>query len=365
MSGSEAGTKYRAFLNGVGKAQKALGLEFTDSHGRMLPMVDILNEIRSKFGDTLDVAEGDALGKAFGTSEAVAAIQLLMKDVDGLNGSINKLGQVKGMEQAQKMAAAMTDQSQRLSQSWFVIRAAFGSAILPAFNSFVGWVADMGKDVIWFTQTFPNLTKWLGYAAVAVLGLVAVGGLFTIMMGASNMAMVAWGVGGKVMTAALWLLGLEAKKSAASMLGFNLVMAANPVGLIVTAIAAAVVAIGALIYYWDDLKATMSEWGWVKAIGNAFDWVWSTVKNFYIGYINWWIDKLNMIPGLNIDLIGSSSTSTPVVEAIAPVQNRAERGGITQQISNANQQRSTHVGSVNVYPTKGDGDFMNYVEMMG
>ena len=75
MSGSEAGTKYKAFLAGVGKAQDKLNLSFTDSQGQMLPIVDILNRIKGKYGETLDVAEGDALAKAFGSQEAVATHQ--------------------------------------------------------------------------------------------------------------------------------------------------------------------------------------------------------------------------------------------------------------------------------------------------
>ncbi|MBY8075295.1 phage tail tape measure protein, partial [Vibrio fluvialis] len=66
MSGSEAGTKYKSFLAGVGKAQDKLGLSFTDSQGKMLPMLDILDKLKGKFGDTLDVAESDALKAAFG-----------------------------------------------------------------------------------------------------------------------------------------------------------------------------------------------------------------------------------------------------------------------------------------------------------
>ena len=198
MSGSEAGTKYASFLAGVGKAQSALGLEFTDSAGRMLPMVNILSEIKGKFGDVIDVAEGDQLAKAFGSKNATALIDLLMPKIDGLSDSINSLGQVTGMQKAEEMAMAMTDQSERLSASWYVIRAAWGSAILPVFNNFVGIIADAGTNVVWFTEQFPTLTRWIGYGAVALLGLVAAGGLFTLMMGAGNMAMVAWGVGAMV-----------------------------------------------------------------------------------------------------------------------------------------------------------------------
>ena len=364
MSGSEAGTKYKSFLAGVGKAQDALNLTFTDSQGAMLPMVDILNQIKGKYGETIDVAEGDELKKAFGSAEAVATINLLMNDIDGLGKSINDLGDVTGMQQAEKMAMAMTDQTERLGQSWYVIRAAWGSAILPVFNDFVGLIADMGTSVVWFTEAFPNLTKWIGYAAVGVLGLVAAGGLFTLMMGAGKMAIVAWTVGAMVwggITTAL-TTGLTFLKGA--MLALNIVMYANPILLIVAGIVAAIAAVGALIYYWDDLKATMGEWGWIKAIVGVFTSVWSTVKNLFTGYLNWWIDKINMLPGVDIELISSgSNASTSSIDAIEPIRSKAEKGGITQQISNANQQKSTSVGTVNVYPAKGESNFLNFVEM--
>ena len=362
MSGSEAGTKYKSFLAGVGKAQKSLGLEFTNSQGRLLPMVDILTKIKGKYGETLEVAESDALAKAFGSKEAVSTVKLLMNDIDGLGGSIKNLGKVKGMEQAEKMAAAMTDQSERLSQSWFVIRAAFGTAILPVFNSFAGWLADVGRDLVSFTEQYPTLTEYIGYAAIGLLALVAAGGLFTIMMGAANMAMVAWGVGVIIFEN----LAAALKVLRAVMLAVNIAMYANPIGLIVAGIAAAVIAVGALIYYWDDLKATMGEWGWIKAIVGVFSSVWTTIKGLFVSYLNWYIDKINMIPGVNIDLLSSgSSASSPSIDAVAPVKSQPQAGGITQQISNANQQKSTSIGNVNVYPTKGETNFVEQLEMYG
>ena len=102
MSGSEAGTKYKAFLAGVGKAQKALNLQFTDAQGKMLPMVDIINKIKDKYGETIDVAEGDALAKAFGSKEAVATVKLLMTDINGLNGSMFSLAKLKACSKPKK-----------------------------------------------------------------------------------------------------------------------------------------------------------------------------------------------------------------------------------------------------------------------
>ncbi|WP_338725700.1 phage tail tape measure protein [Shewanella baltica] len=374
MQGSESATKYKSFLAGVGKAQSALNLQFTDSHGAMLPMVDILNKIKGKYGDVISVAEGDELAKAFGSQEAVSMVKLLLNDINGLSGSINMLGKVNGMEQAEKMAAAMTDQSQRLAQSWYVIRAAFGSAILPSFNSFMGWIADMGRDVIEFTQLYPNLTKWLGYTGVAFLTATAAGGLFTVMMGASKMAMLAWNImsGTSVwiwknlilqMTLANLRLAIYkgiiysviavTKLWQAAQWAVNLAMSANPMGLVIGAI---ILAVGALIYYWDDLIATMSDWGWLTALGEMFD-----------DTFNWMIEKINLLPGINIDAHVSGSgmiTTQPQLSAISPVQTRMDKGGITQQISNANQQKSTTVGTVNVYPAKGDDiNIPAYLEM--
>ncbi|WP_258405092.1 phage tail tape measure protein [Shewanella psychrotolerans] len=303
MSGSEAGTKYKAFLAGVGKAQDALNLSFTDSHGAMLPMVDILNQIKGKYGDTLDVAEGDALAKAFGSQEAVATVKLLMADIDGLGASIDTLGKVKGMTKAEEMAAAMTDQSERLSQSWYVIRAAFGSAVLPAFNQFVGWIADMGKDVLWFTQKFPNLTRVMGYAAIAILGLVAAGGAFTVMMGMGKMAMTAYGVGAMAWAGINAMLTSGLASLRAVMLAVNIAMYANPIGMIVGAVVLAIAAVGALVYYWDDLVATISNWEWVQSLVSVFSNAWQSLKGMFIDYLNWYIDKLNYIPGVEIDLI--------------------------------------------------------------
>lgn len=360
-SGSEAGTKYRAFLAGVGKAQNALGLTFTDSAGRMLPMVNILEKIKGKYGDTLEVAESDELTKAFGSKEAVSTVKLLMNDIDGLNGSIKDLGKVKGMEQAEKMAAAMTDQSERLSQSWTAIKRTFGMAILPMFNSFASWLSSVGSDVVWFTKTFPNLTKFIGYTTVAIIAMIAAGGLFTLVMGASKMAMVAWGVAAMSwsgITAAL-TLGLSGLRSV--LLAVNIAMFANPIGLIVAGIALAVAAVAGLIYYWDELKESMSNVSWMSFFLGPLKASLSLLKLLFDG-VSWVIDKIADFAGVDIDLNSSSSTVASIA-AVAPIKSQAQTGGITQQISNANQQKSTSIGNVTVYQERGAQNFVEQLEM--
>ena len=109
------------------------------------------------------------------------------------------------------------------------------------------------------------------------------------------------------------------------------------------------------VYYWDDLKAAMGDFGWLISL-----------KNMFASVFNWIIDKLNMIPGISLDSIAieASAPNAPQVAAISPSQPQFQQGGVSQQISNANNSKSTHVGTVNVYPAKGDsGNFINYVEM--
>lgn len=384
MGGSESGTKYKAFLAGVGKAQDALGLKFTDSNNRLLPMVDILNRIRGKYGDVLDVTESDALARAFGSQEAVATIKLLLADVNGLADSINMLGKVTGMEQAEQMAADMTDQTERLTQSMYVVRAAFGSAILPAVNGFMGKIADLGKDVIWFTQMFPNLTKLMGYTALAVAGLVAAFGALTVVVGIFNIL-------------------------------------ASPIVLVTAAVIGLVAAIGFGIAYADELRSMLSGTGWgdgLLAFIDDISAILGGLKDDWLGAVEPMMELLqNMSPvlqfvggvllkgiainltmmgralawiiGLFADAIGmalkfggavystvndvigwfkgdsestSSAPAMPKVDAIAPTKANIPRGGLIQQMSNASS-KTTTFGDVIIQNPDPNFDFVSYVEM--
>ncbi|WEM43517.1 phage tail tape measure protein [Photobacterium sp. DA100] len=269
MSGSEAGTKYRSFLAGAAKAEDALNMSFTDSQGQLLPIVDILNQIKGRYGETLSVAEGAELSKAFGTKDAVAMIQLLMQNTEGLASSINDLGDVKGLDVAEQMAGAMTDQWERFEQLIFAIRASFGQALLPVILPVVQAIADGGKEVLLWTKLFPNLTKYIGLAGVTVLSLVAAGGLFTMMVGIGKQAMVAFTLTMKIWAGMNLVItkGLAALRAA--MLAANIVMAANPIILVVGAVVAAIAAVGTLIYYWDDLKASFGDTIWFQVLESA------------------------------------------------------------------------------------------------
>lgn len=392
MSGSEAGTKYRAFLAGAAKAQDALNMSFTDSQGQLLPIVDILEQIKGRYGDTVSVAEAAELSKAFGTQEATAMIQLLMQNTDGLATSIDALGQVKGLDVAEQMAGAMTDQWERLEQGLFSVRAAFGAALLPALLPIVGALADGASVLIEWTQLFPNITKWIGYAGITLLSFVAINGLLAMAVGIGKQAMASYILVTKGYGLAVAGVNSILKAFKVAMLAANIAMMANPIGLVVGAVVAAIAAVGALIYYWDDLKASFGDTTWFQIIESALalimlpfqtlfqflkaGWQWvmsgftdtsgfafigdmaNSMKDMFAGVFNWITESLagiwesvkglvDWIPGLGSDedlQVKSSSMNN------ASPRLQVQPGGAAKNIANY-QTSSTNYGGVSIYPT--------------
>ncbi|MFQ2347553.1 phage tail tape measure protein [Aeromonas dhakensis] len=341
MSGGEAGTKFKSFLAGVGGAQKALGMQFTDSAGNMLPVLTILDKLKMRYGETMSVAEGDELKKAFGSDEAVAMIKLLMTNTKGLATNINALANTHGMGKAEQMAASMTDQWERVTQGWFAIRAAAFGVVLPAINAVVGLFADGANDVLRWTHLFPNLTKVISYAMLTIVGLSMVTGAWMLVAGLAKLATLGMGIAWTIIMAPLNLLKAGLVAFRAILLAVNIAMYANPIGLIVAGIVLLIGAVAAVIYYWDDLKKTFSDWGVFQLLGKSIDWL---------------IDKLNMIPGVNIEAGAMPDLNLPNPENInAPLaryrqggQSNIPSGGIGQQLIQANAAATT----ANQKPTK-------------
>ncbi|MFA0715753.1 phage tail tape measure protein [Vibrio splendidus] len=392
MSGSEAGTKYRSFLAGTAKAQEALNMQFTNAQGQMLPIVDILNQIKGRYGETISVAEAAELSKAFGTQEATAMIQLLMQNTDGLANSISDLGKVKGLDVAEQMAGAMTDQWERLEQGVFAVRTAFGAALLPALLPVISSLADGAMEIIEWTQMFPNLTKYIGFAAVAFLGLVAAGGMFTMITGAlkAAWAMMTLGVGiTKTVTVAMWGLSKGVMGVTWAFLKMSAALLVNPIFLIAAGVVAAIAAVGALIYYWDDLKASFGDTAWFQVLTvlsaqvrmlfevmkGGWQWVMSgfsdtsgfdglftivdEVRAVFANLFGWISESFgsvletvkgvaDWIPGFgsNDEVEPVSSKSVKSAKPYAQIQ----QGGAAKNIASY-QTSSTNYGGVAIYPT--------------
>ena len=181
MTGSEAATKYQAFLSGVGGAQEKLGLSFVDSKGRMLGTVAILEKIKKKYGDLSKVADSDLVKKAFGSDEAVDYIKLLSTDLGSLKSNMEELNKVMDLGPAIAMAEKQTDAFQRMSGSISVAREKLGSQLLPILEPLADKAGRVAIQIGDWAEKNPALARTI----LTVVGAVAVAMPVVMVLGAT------------------------------------------------------------------------------------------------------------------------------------------------------------------------------------
>lgn len=318
MSGSESATKYRAFLTGAAKAQEKLGLSFTDSAGNMLPMIEILNKLKGRYGETISVAESYELQKAFGTTEAVALVKLLMQQTDGLNSSITKLARNTGMQNAADMAKAMVDPWDQFKAVTEGLRISFGTLLLPTINDLLTRMTDGLTTVMGWTQEFPNITRWVGYLTLGMLALGLAVGLGSMIVG---LAKIAW--------AGLLAIMLPIK--------IALFLLTSPIGLIITAIGTLIYFIGDWLGWWEKLGEIMANTEWGRVILDM------------LGKIGEAFQKFKKWLGLDDMAVDLNATKTTNVEPLEKISQRPEPGVAAAGISKANTGNQHHYGKVSIH----------------
>lgn len=177
MSGSEAGTKYKAFLRSAAKGGEALGLSFMDANGQLLSMPEILELLRGKFGDTMDAAEKMELQKAFGDTEAVALIDLMYNKTGDLQDNILSLygNMASGKDAATQMAEAInaTDPSRYevLKQKLHNVTEELGNALNPVIGEYMDKAAGLIDKAGEWISSHQDIVRML-MTVVTVLGTV-------------------------------------------------------------------------------------------------------------------------------------------------------------------------------------------------
>ncbi|EPN2803327.1 phage tail tape measure protein [Serratia marcescens] len=218
----------------------------------------------------------------------------------------------------------------------------------------------------------------------------------------------------KVSTAAIWLQRAGLMVATGAMRAFAIVTALaggamqilmSPITLIIAGIALLAAGIWYAVTHWDELKASLMDtqafqwvmqavtvvgavfgavwrliktgWaavvdyfagtspveaflGFVDAIGNVFSGLWDWLMASFGKTYNWIVEKLNHIPGVNIDLKPVGDTAPGSAGALAPAGLSAPqvtRGGIGKALAGSQSKvtdNSRHVGTVNVYPQNGE-----------
>ena len=249
MSGSEAGTKYKAFLRSATKGGEALGLSFTDANNQLLSMPEILDLLRGKFGETMDAAEKMELQKAFGDTEAVALIDLLYSKTDDLQGNIldmyDALGSGTGVatEMANAINETEPERFERLTQRIQNVKESIGNSLLPTVNDLM----SAGETVL--TKVGSWIEENQELVRVIMLVVLAIGGFLTI---AGTVAAVVGGVGlvitkavsaFKILKAGFGIARAALSPLIGSVWSFTAALLANPVTWVVIGIVALIAAI--------------------------------------------------------------------------------------------------------------------------
>ena len=268
MSGSEAATKYKSFLNQAASAGKKLGLSFVDANNQLLSTPEILEKLHGKYGDTIDAVEKQKLKEAFGTDEAVAMIDLLYNDIEGLSGGIDAMAESmkQGTSVTTEMAEAINNTP---AQKFEVLKQQIhnnveelGSKLLPVVNETMDKVSGaIQKGSEWISNNQKTVQTIMDVALKLGVILIVLGTVIGII-----------GTVGKTIIAAK--NAITAVKSAWTVLSGA--FAASPVGWVVIGIIALV---AAFVILWNKSEAFRNFWkGLFEQVKSAVMQAWSSIQ---------------------------------------------------------------------------------------
>ncbi|MBU1002794.1 MAG: phage tail tape measure protein [Proteobacteria bacterium] len=264
MPGAEAGTKYKAFLNAAASGGAKLRLNFLDANNQLLSVPAILEKMRSKFGPTIDAMEKMQIKKAFGTDEAVAFLDLLYSKTGQLAEGITSVGTAMSMgsEFTEKMAnhmnkdlgAASALAGQQFHNLYEIIGNVFAPAVTVGFKSLSPLILALQKIA---GSTVGKVLLWI----------VAVAAILVLTMTALAAGTWAAATGFAFVKAQLLIFASATKLAAAGQWLLNIALNANPIGLIVLAIAAVIAGLVALYTYCEPVRTALNDlWGWIRGL---------------------------------------------------------------------------------------------------
>jgi TP901 family phage tail tape measure protein len=272
IDATTAGTSFNRFLLGlVPSTEKAtklmdnLDISFQNADGTMKSMPDIITTLQNSLTGMSDAQQVATLKTLFGVEGMRAATTLLKLNTDGyneLNDQVNKNGVAS--ELANARMDGMSGALESLKGSAETAALKIGKALEPAIM-FVSQALTIAINLFTALPGPIQTVVAAGGAFIAVLGpiLMLMGALKTSTSLATG-ALLAKQAALGLVTAAQWL--------------FNAAMSANPIGLVIIAIAAIIAIIVVLVKNWDTVTEVVGKvW---EAIKNFAKDAWDAIKKF-------------------------------------------------------------------------------------
>ncbi|HGN0358345.1 TPA: phage tail tape measure protein [Proteus mirabilis] len=304
IQGSMAGTSLRAILGRLAeppkmaaKALEELGIKTRDAKGNLRDFPELLAELDKKTAK-MGNAQRAGFFKAIAGEEAFSALSVLAEQAGKgeLQKFVDELKKAKG--EAQNVAGTMTDNldgdMKNLTSVWEALGIKIFDGIDKPLRQISQSITKAISKVESWVKANPELAKTLTMIGLAIAGIITTLGILSLsiaaMLGPLAAAKLSLSILGIKGGSALTLLLKPIKLLGSAFLGLGKAMLANPILLVIAAIAAAVYliyknwdTIGPYVYkVWDTVKRyTAIAW---QALKDTIKSAWEAIK--YI-FFNW------------------------------------------------------------------------------
>ena len=271
LIGGSAGNAFRKVfqlgMDGkkVAKANKQLApaqrLDFTNGKGEFGGLDKMFAQLAKLKG--LDTQKQLAIQKEiFGDdAETLSAVSLMInKGKAGYDEVVAKMVMQASMqERVNKQLGTLKNLWESATGTFTNALVAFGASIAPEMKGVVRWLGDMAQGLGEWARDNPKLANGLMKVAAGVALLMTAGGALVVMLAGVlgplavvKFSMTALGMQGGILARVLGLGASAWRVFASAAMFAGRAMLMNPIGLAITAIAAAALAI---YVYWEPIKA--------------------------------------------------------------------------------------------------------------
>ncbi|MCI1673138.1 MAG: hypothetical protein LKI34_02815 [Bifidobacterium tibiigranuli] len=278
--------------------QQLLGTSINGANGQMKPMSELLPQVADKFKNMPDGVQKTALATQLFGKSGTQMLPFLNKGSAGiaeLEGKAKSLGLVLD-DQSKAKFAAYKSATRNLQTSMDGLKTQVGQALIPVFTGFSNLIDNAIIPAIhglltWFQNpAVQNFAAQAG-AALEQLG-TQIGSIVATMMQKLGsllqwvtrnkdwLSAIAAGIGTVIAAFQAWKIAQDLWSAAtriatAVQTAFNVVMDANPITIVIVALAALV---AGLVYFFTQTDTGRKIWSefiaWLKA-------AWTDVQNFF------------------------------------------------------------------------------------
>nr|UKS68861.1 phage tail tape measure protein [Lactococcus garvieae] len=295
IKGSQAGTSLRGALSRLAKPTKPmigvmndLGLSFYDAEGKMKPLKDQIGMLKDAFKGLTPEQQQNALVTLYGQESLSGMMALIDKGPDKLGSLTKSLKDSDGA--ADKMARTMQDNmNSSLEQMMGALESAaivIQKVIAPYVRKFADAVAGLVEKFVSAPEPVQKLVVVLGLIAAAI-------GPALLIIGTTILKLQQFRVALMILKSDIPKLGKALSAVGGAFKSFFGLLVANPIILVVVAIAALV---AGFIYLWNTSEDFRNFWiGLWENIKKAVD---SAIKGIQSGWNatkKWFSDLWNGI----------------------------------------------------------------------